>query len=83
VDLPAPFGPINPVTEPRRTESEQLLTAVSPPKRLLTLRTSITKSEDTQIRPVFPKCRLRPVHHPGNFAASAHKVTQGSTLWAA
>ena len=51
VDLPAPFGPISPVTDPRRTESEQLLTAVSPPKRLLTLRTSMTASKDTQTVP--------------------------------
>jgi hypothetical protein len=36
VDLPAPFGPINPVIDPRSTLSEQLLTARKPPKRLLT-----------------------------------------------
>src|SRR3569623_1450059 len=44
VDLPAPLGPIRPVTDPRFTCSEQLRTAASPPKLLLTFWTSITAS---------------------------------------
>jgi hypothetical protein len=47
VDLPAPFGPMSPVIEPRSTRSEQLLTARKPPKRLLTFCTSMTASKDT------------------------------------
>ena len=41
VVLPAPFGPISPVIEPRSTDSEQLSTASRLPKRLLTLWTSM------------------------------------------
>ena len=51
VDLPAPLGPIRPVTEPRATLSEQLETAVSPPKLLLTFPTSMTASKAT--RPIL------------------------------
>src|SRR3569833_3392993 len=44
VDLPATLGPIRPVPDPRFTCSEQLRTAASPPKLLLTFWTSITAS---------------------------------------
>jgi len=35
VDLPAPFGPRNPVTRPGRALKETLSTAVKPPYRLV------------------------------------------------
>jgi hypothetical protein len=41
VDLPAPFGPISPVIEPRATASEQPSTAWMPPKLLLRFSTWI------------------------------------------
>src|SRR5258708_20654989 len=40
VDLPAPFGPINPVTSPRPTASEHPFTAHSPPYAYPTSRMS-------------------------------------------
>src|SRR5207244_6135922 len=40
VVLPAPFGPINPVTRPSSAESEASSSAMLPPKRTLTPRTS-------------------------------------------
>ena len=39
VDLPAPLGPINPTTKPRRISNVTLSTATSPPKRRTTLST--------------------------------------------
>src|SRR6185312_7901235 len=66
VDLPAPLGPISPVTEPRATFSEQLETAVRPPKRLVTLRTSMTASKAPSpiLTKVFsyPACAGRSAH---------------------
>ncbi len=41
VDLPEPFGPRNPVTEPGRTENDSRSTATVEPNRLLSSRTSI------------------------------------------
>ena len=40
VDLPAPLGPMIPATVPRRTASETLSTASSPPKRTRTSSTT-------------------------------------------
>src|SRR5579862_9661481 len=54
VDLPAPFGPIRPVIEPRFTDSEQCRTATRPPKLLLTSWTSITISAATRAPPLDP-----------------------------
>jgi len=65
------------VTDPRLTESEQLLTAVRPPKCFVTLRTSITKSEDTKSVPIPEAKGAR--FNPGDFAASAHKADKRST----
>jgi hypothetical protein len=44
VDLPAPFGPISPVIDPRRTRSEQSRTARMPPKDFTTDRTTMASS---------------------------------------
>src|SRR5438874_8229871 len=40
VVLPAPFGPINPVTRPSSADSDASSSAMLPPKRTLTPRTS-------------------------------------------
>src|SRR5574344_2904853 len=40
VVLPAPLGPISPTTLPSRTEKDTSLTAISPPKILVTLSSS-------------------------------------------
>src|SRR4051794_25686404 len=74
VDLPAPFGPINPVTDPRSTCSEQLFTASSPPKRLVTPCTSITRSEAT-----LPPLSLGFSGLPALLAYFAHMAQHRST----
>src|ERR1700749_2702138 len=86
VDLPAPFGPISPVTEPRATLSEQFFTAAKPPKLLLTFWTSITASKATPppsdipglLRVVGKACCF-PVHAPFRpcLPDNVHKVTLG------
>ena len=42
VVLPAPFGPMTAVIEPRITSTETSLTAVRPPKRMVTRWTEIS-----------------------------------------
>src|SRR5699024_2269932 len=44
VDLPAPFGPMNPRISPSLTANERSSTAVSPPKRFVTFRRTSSPS---------------------------------------
>src|SRR5580698_3959880 len=53
VVLPAPFGPMTPTTWRGGTASDTALSAVRPPKRTLTSRTSRTGSRTSRTEPCF------------------------------
>jgi len=59
VDLPAPLGPISPVSDPCSTSKEAPSTAVTPPKRLTSPRLGAAALRTGRaLPPPRPRCRL-------------------------
>src|SRR5215472_18160549 len=76
VDLPAPLGPISPVSVPRRTQKETSITALTPPNS----RDTLTASSTTGLGPGASGVRGRPTGTGGGAgaAASGAATTRGA-----
>src|SRR5262249_37309717 len=76
VDLPAPFGPRNPVTRPGCTVNDRFSTASVLPYRLVSVRASITRSPYLLALTSPPGRRCSAVAPRGN-----QSVTESALTW--